>query len=321
MVAFATFAADAADTDAVLAAPLPWREPAPLARLFLQLPFEAPEVVPAGSLTVRLDLLYSNSLLLAQNAGLALDVDVETAQPTLLFRYGLAHRVEAELGIPFIIDYGGFLDRPIEIVEGWFNAANPQRRQVPRNRRRFHLTRPDGSGITDGGPAAGLSDIWTGLKVSLPIPLEAVQVALRGAVKLPTGRLPLGSEEIDLGASLLASWSSRHTAVRLELDFVAPTEKNLPAIHIHARRYGALQLGVIQSLSDRVALLVQASRHLSPLGSTGLDQLDASTAYVLVGVKIALSRSVHLDAAVVENIFSPMRGADITFPIGVAASF
>jgi hypothetical protein len=320
LVALASLAAHAADTDPVLAPPLPWREPAPLARLFLQLPFESPDVVPPGALALRLDLLYSNSLLEAQNDALALDVHVETAQPTLSLRYGLAPRVEASLGIPFFVDYGGFLDQTIQTVEGWFHAANPQRRLFPANKRRFRLTRPDGSGIADYRSAAGLGDIWGTLKVGLPIPLDAVKVALRGAVKAPTGRLPFGSEEFDLGASLLASWSSRRTAVRLQVDFMTPTA-SLPAVHIHTRHYGAVQLGVLQRLGDRFGLFVQASGHLSPLRSTGLQQLDNTTAYLLVGVDVALSRSVHLDAGVVENIFSPYRGADITFPIGISVAF
>jgi hypothetical protein len=320
LVALVSFRAHAADTDGARLAPLPWREPAPLARLFLQLPFETAEVLTPGALAVGFDLLYSNSLLLARSANLDLDVDVETAQPTVRLRYGLGRRLEAELGIPVVVDYGGFLDRPIEIVEGWFHAENPQRTWVPRNTRRFHLTRPDGSGIADDGPAAGLGDLWASLKVSLPTPPEAMQLALRGAVKLPTGRLPFGSEEVDLGASLLASWSSRHTAVWFEVDVLFPTA-DLPAVHIHTRPYGAAQLGVSQRLGDRVALVVQGSGHLSPMRSTGFDQLDRPTAYLLVGVDVALSRSVRLHAAVAENIFSPYRGADITFPLGVEASF
>ena len=113
LVALVSFRAHAADTDGARLAPLPWREPAPLARLFLQLPFETAEVLTPGALAVGFDLLYSNSLLLARSANLDLDVDVETAQPTVRLRYGLGRRLEAELGIPVVVDYGGFLDRPI----------------------------------------------------------------------------------------------------------------------------------------------------------------------------------------------------------------
>jgi Protein of unknown function (DUF3187) len=297
--------------------PLPWQEPAPLARLFLQLPFEAPEVVPPRTLEVGLRLLYSNTLLSARNDGLALDVHVETAQPTLLVRYGLWPRVEAQLAVPFVADYGGFLDRPIEIVEGWFAFTNPQRHGRPRDLARFHLARPDGSGILRDGPGAGLGDVWAGLKVGVADG-GGGNLALRGALKLPTGRLPYGSEELDLGGSLLAGWTWTSTALRIQLDVVVPTA-DLPAAHVETHPYGTVDLGLTQRLGHRVALQLQASAHGSPLAHTGLDQLDAATSYVLVGATVALSRSVDLDGGIVENVFSPYRGADITFLFGVRA--
>jgi hypothetical protein len=297
-------------------APLPWQEPAPVARLFLQLPFEAPEVTPPRALEVGLRLLYSNSLLSARDAQLALDIHVETAQPTLGLRYGVARGIEAQLAVPLVVDYGGFLDRPIEVVEGWFDAANPQRKGRPRDVARYQFTRPDGSGILRDGAGAGLGDVWAGVKVSLGGAPGGGVLALRGALKLPTGRLPYGSEEVDAGASLLAAWTWTSTALRLQLDAAAPTA-SLPAVHVGTRPYGAFQAGVARRAGDAVTLQLQGSVHLSPLEHTGLGQLDGTTAYVLVGATFRLSRAVSLDAAVVENVFSPYRGADITFVLGV----
>ena len=71
-----------------------------MARLFLQPPFEAPEVLPPRVLELGVDLLYSNSLLSARNDAVTLDVQVETAQPTLSLRYGLRPGLEVQLAIP-----------------------------------------------------------------------------------------------------------------------------------------------------------------------------------------------------------------------------
>src|SRR6266702_3914742 len=248
--------------EASLPAPLAWQEPAPLARLFLQLPFEAPEVLRERTLEIGVRLLYSNSLLSDRNDQLTLDVHVETAQPTVWIRYGLVPGIEAQVAIPFIVDYGGVLDRPIEVVEGWFAFSNPQRKARPRNVAHFQLTRPDGSGILRDGPGSGLGDAWAALKVMVVGGAGSRgSLALRGALKLPTGKLPYGSEELDVGGSLLAGWTWTSTAVRL--------------------------------------------------------QLDASTAYVLGGVTVALASCVSADVGLVENIFSPYRGADITFLLAV----
>ncbi len=312
-------AADPRPDASTIPPPIPWQEPAPLTRLFLQLPFEAPEVVLPRKLEVGLRLLYSNTLLSALNEGLVLDVHVETAQPTVLLRYGLSPGVEAHLAVPFVVDYGGFLDRPIEIVEGWFHFTNPQRHGRPRNVARFQLSRLDGGGILREGPGAGLGDVWAGLKVSVADRVGGRgNLALRGALKFPTGRLPYGSEELDLGGSLLASWAWTSTALRIQVDIVVPTA-NLPAAHVETHPFGAVDLGLTQRLGDRVSLQFQTSAHASPLVRTGLDQLDAATFYVLVGATMALSRSADLETGVVENVFSPYRGADITFLFGARA--
>ena len=193
-------ASDPRRGEPALPPPLAWQEPAPLARLFLQLPFEAPEVLAERALEVGVRLLYSNSLLSARSDELTLDVHVETAQPTAWLRYGLASGIEVQLSVPFVVDYGGFLDRPIEEVEGWFAFSNPQRNGRPRNVAHFQLTRPDGSGILRDGPGSGLGDAWAALKVLVAGGGgSGGSLAVRGALKLPTGKLPFGSEELDMG--------------------------------------------------------------------------------------------------------------------------
>lgn len=290
-----------------------------MARLFLQLPFEGPEVVATGALEIDVRLLYANSVLLARSDALALDVHVETAQPTVTFRYGVAPGIEAQLALPFDVDHGGFLDRPIEIVEGWFGFSNPQRRGRPRNEAHYRLTRPDGSGIRLDGGEAGLGDAWAGAKVGLIGGAgRGGAVSFRGALKLPTGRLPFGSEEVDLGGSLLAGWTWTSAALRLQVDGLLPTAR-LAVVHIRTRAYGAVDVGLTERLGERVALQAQLSGHSSALGGTGVDPVDSPTFYALLGTTVALARAWLLDAAVVENVFSPYRGADITFLVGVRA--
>lgn len=296
--------------------PLAFREPSPVARLFLQPPFEAPEVLEPGRLDLGIRLTYSNSLLSAQNEQLKLDVKVETAQPTLWLRYGVLPRVEVQLAIPVVDDHGGFLDAPINGVEAMFGAWNDQRRAAARDAAYYRLTRPDGRGVVQRG-GAGLGDMWGALKVQLlGEDGGGGSLAVRGELKLPTGRLPYGSQEVDVGGSLLAGWSWASRAVRLQVDALFPTAR-VRELDLHTRPYGAVQLGITQRMGQRVALHAQASAHLSPITGTGLDQLDAFTAYVLGGATFALGRAAWLEAAVVENVFSPDRGADITFLVGL----
>lgn len=320
-----TFAPSAAAGEAGVPAPdipppIAWQEPSPIGRMFLQLPFEAPDVVAARRLELGLRLLYTNSILAERTGALAVDVHVETAQPTIFARYGLLPGLEAQLAVPIVVDHGGFLDRPIEVVEGWFHALNPSRVGRPRNQARFHLTTLDGRGISRDGAAAGLGEVWAGLKLAL---LEGGggrrKLAVRAALKLPTGRLPFGSESVDGGVSLFASQAWSSTAVRLQLDVVAPAG-DLDRPRLNTRVHGDAYLGVTQRLGRRVALHVQGSYHLSPLGGNGMNSIDGATAYVLLGTTVALSPSLAFHAAVAENVFSPGRGADISFLFGLSGA-
>ena len=54
------------------------------------------------------------------------------------------------------------------------------------------------------------------------------------------------------------------------------------------------------------------SGHLSPIHGTGLTPIETPTSYALAGATTEVGRRAAIEAAVVENVFSPYRGADIT---------
>jgi hypothetical protein len=303
---------------AVEPAPLPWRESTPTARMFLQLPFEAPAVVGERDFAADLRLCYSNSILAGATSALAVDVDSESAAFTALLRYGFAPGFEAQLAVPVFLDYGGFLDGSIDAVERFFGSSSmPHRRDRANDQARFQITRPDGARVRSDGPGAGLGDVWTGFKVLASDQHGAwPRLALRGALKLPTGQPPYGSGAFDLGASLLLGWTWRLLGFWLEVDGVIPGG-DLKAASVSTHAYGAAQLGLTVSISRLVALNAQWSSHLSPFERTGIPQLDASTHYLLLGASFELSRLLVLEAAAVENVFSPASGVDFAVLLGL----
>lgn len=301
-------------------APLPWREPAPPARMFLQLPFEGPAVAEARIFRAELQLSYANSILVGSTPSLALDVDLESADLLALLRYGLGGGMEVQLGVPVMLDTGGFLDGPIVAVERAFGGTPmPGRLDRPRGLARFRLVRPGGSGVWRDGPAAGLGDVWAGLKVHLADGAGGwPELAVRAAVKAPTGRVPDGSGEVDAGAGLQAAWSWHRLGLRLQLDAVAPTA-GFRAARVSTRVYGAGQADAAIALSEAITLHVQWATHLSPFAATGLDPLEATTHYALAGASVGLSRTLELEAAAAENVFSPTAGADFTLLLALRA--
>jgi hypothetical protein len=314
--ALAGGAAPGVAADEPLAPPIGWQEPSPVDRLFLQPAFEAPEPLPAGHVGAELRVLYSNSLLLAQRPGLELVADVETAQLAPQLSVGLGGDLELRAGLPLVADWDGLLDGPIRSVEGLFHAANPDRRHRPQDTAEWTLLR-DGQGASRTGAGEGLGDAWLGAKaLLLEGGGEVPSLAARLALSLPTGRLPWGAGAWVPSAGLLAGWRWRPLALRLSADLSVPTAP-LRDVGLSTRPYGTANVGVTIPAGRRLSLQVQASAHGSPLRGTGLAQLDHPTAYVLAGVTWRLAPDALLDFAMVENLFSPYRGADFTFVAGV----
>jgi hypothetical protein len=294
------------------AAPLPWSDPAPVARMFLAPPFDSPEPLGPHELSVEARLLYANVILVARSPSLLLDADLESAQLLALFRYGLGGGWELEAGLPLHADSGGFMDGPISWFERTVDVTSMRGREEHRyGIARFWLGRPDGRAIRlDGG--GGLGDAFAGLKVRL-LDGEGARptLALRALVKAPTGRPPFGSGEVDGGAGLLAGWRFGRIALRLQLDVVAPTGA-LAEVALPTRPYATARVGVAAAVGPAVTLHLLASSGTSPLRRTGLGALDAPTHYVVGGASIALSPATTLELGAAENVFSPDTGADFT---------
>ena len=296
-------------------APLAWEEPGGLQRLFLQLPFEAPTVARPGTLEAELRLIYSNTILVETAQAAAIDVDLETAQFTGFLRYGVADGWELEVALPVTIDYGGFLDGFIQSVEGLFNAVNPARANRPRNLCRFRVTY-DGRVAWVDGTDAGLGDIWVGAKAALLEQSGALPaLALRAALKLPTGRYPIGSGEVDAGGSLVLGWTFAPLALFLEVDGMTPTA-TLRVLGMATRPYGAAQADLAVSPADPLTLHLQLSAATSPLQGTGLSPVDDGVRYLLLGISYRVSPSWEAEFGAVENIYSPYRGVDFAFYLG-----
>jgi len=298
-----------------VASPLPWQDPAPPDRLFLQQPFEAPEVVGPTVLELSARLLYANVILTGNVPGrVSYTFDEETGTLLLGLRQGLGDRFEFGLTLPVVLQYGGFLDSPIEFVETLLGQQNPTRFQRPRNLTVFQITGPDGRTVDRMSPGVGLGDTTLSLKVQ-PVaqhgPWPAIALSL--ALKLPTGGATYGDGQTEFGGALLVGWTFGRVALRLALDIAVPTSSTA-LVGIPTRVYGAFQGGVAVELGAGIALQVQGAVHRAPLD---LPHLGQDSYYLLLGLTAQLSRNLRLEAGAAENVFSPGRGADITLLFGV----
>lgn len=298
-----------------VAPPLPFQEPSPVPRLFLQPAMDAPEGLAAGRVSGTLRLLYSNSILEGASRRHTLDIDMEEAHLLAELRWAPTDRVELRLALPVMLDWGGFLDAPIDAVERLANVSNPERLARARGRTRFLLTGPGGA-IDRSHAGGGMGDVVLGARLGIwsacgPRPA----IALRAAVKVPSAALPWGSGTLDVGGGVLAGWRGERTALRLALDVTAPTA-GVRIVALDTRPFASAQAALARSVSDRTTLHVQLSAHGSPIRRSGIRELDGPDAYVVAGATTRLPRRLALELGVAEGIFSPYRGTDLTLLIG-----
>lgn len=134
--------------------PIPWQEPAPLGRLFLQQPFEAPQPETGLSLQV----LSANLLMRGGRAGgFEYKVDEEIASFSFTGQLAIGERVGLSLTLPMIVQYGGWLDPVIDGVEKLLHAHSA-RRGTKSFQTVVRFATADGPVLEQVGPIASFGD-------------------------------------------------------------------------------------------------------------------------------------------------------------------
>lgn len=293
--------------------PIPWQEPAPLGRLFLQQPFEAPE--PETELSVQ--VLSANLLMRGGRAGgFEYNVDEEIASFSFTGQIVLGERVGLSLTVPLIVQYGGWLDPVIDGVEKLL-SAHSARGGTTSFQTVARFATAEGRVLERVGPSASLGDLTLGARWLL-VTADGLRPALavRAALKAPTGATLAGSGTWDIGAGVLAGWEAGFFAAHVAFDVAVPVGR-LDALDLPTRPYGSVQVGFGFRTSDTVALHLQLSGHTAPLRIDDAPGLTGSTYYVLAGAEWQLAPGTTLAVSAVENFLSPGRGADFSVLLGL----
>lgn len=297
--------------------PIPWQEPAPLGRLFLQQPFEAPE--PETELS--LQVLSANLLMRGgRSGGFEYNVDEEIASFSVRGQLALGERAGLSLTVPLIVQYGGWLDPIIDGVEKLVQARSA-RRGTTSFQTVVRFATADGRVLERVGPSASLGDITLGARWLL-VTEDGFRPALavRTALKVPTGGTLAGSGTWDFSAGVLAGWEAGFFAAHFAFDVAVPGGR-LDALDLPTRPYGSVQVGFAFRTSDTFALHLQLSGHSSPVRIDDAPGLTESTYYVLAGAEWQVAPGAALALSAVENFLSPGGGADFSVLLGLRLAF
>ncbi|MBI3988717.1 MAG: DUF3187 family protein [candidate division NC10 bacterium] len=310
-----------ADNDEDLAGsggPLAIRNQQPLQLLFLGFDAEQATVLPKGRGDVRMALSRTNVLLQKNQGGIDATLDLEMTKIGMNFAYGIGHRVELGLELPFYYISGGFLDKTIRGVERAFAAEAKLR----RNREEFpdfsvtFDVRKDGIPLFDNNDhVLSPGDLVLRAKGEI-LKEEKYFPAVTGRVgiKIPTGDadLAFGSGEPDLGAGVILEKGVGPLIFYVNGNLIVPFKPE----RFSGLDFGPFFSGAVAAeyrLSRRLSAVLQLDAATRPFRHMGNKIFDQELLEVLVGMNVGLARNLSWQLGAAEDVFnSPGADADVT---------
>jgi hypothetical protein len=172
----------------------------PLVMIYGLPPIGESSLIPAGKVDGKLYLDLANNFIEISKSkpnGEAIVLDGESARITLDFRYGITRSIECGIQVPYVSVSGGFLDGFIESFHDATGSSQGLRPLEPRNRLLYFYEKDGKQQFFRDSPLQGLGDIRLSGGWQL-YQGPAGAVALRGSLKLSTGKQFLGSGGTDL---------------------------------------------------------------------------------------------------------------------------
>jgi hypothetical protein len=293
--------------------PLPVRNYQPVELIFLGMPFERAQTLRPGTFAIHLDSAESNEIATEQGNTQAV-LKFETNRTVLGGTVGLLPGLEVGLDVPMISRFGGFLDPFIDSVEDFFGTTNSERSLFPNNSfGGFNVQRGDTVLFNGKDQQFELGDIWASAKYEVWHPQGWPLLALRGAIKAPTGReggvFGSGKPDFGLGAAAehqLLSWLMLYA----NLDLVYPVGPITPA-KLTLNPIVTEQVAAEVYVGWNVSLLVQQQTYTSPMHGTGTQILDGTAVDLSAGLNWMM-KPILFQLGFVDNISGVATDADFT---------
>lgn len=279
-----------------------------------------------GEASLAADL--ANNYALSAKGDESITFDGETYRIALEMRYGIAPGVEAGIEVPIVLHSGGFLDGFIEGFHDTFNFSSAGRDDVSRDQLLYRYDKNGSSRFRVDDSNGGIGDIRLtgGIQLYDDQAANPRRVALRGALKLPTGDSGhlRGSGSLDFALWLSASddyslggwghltaFANGGGTVMGDGDVLGKQQRTLAAMG---------NAGFGWSPLDRLALTVQATWNSSLYKGSSLRELDNDALVITGGGTIALTEKTSLDLAISEDL-SVKTAPDVAFHLALRQRF
>jgi len=296
----------------------------PIVQIFGLQPADNASVVPGGHLATQMGVAIASNFAVDNKGVEKITLDGETYRTNLALRYGIGKGFEVGVDVPYVVESGGFLDGATEGFHSAFGLGSGGRDQAPHDRLLFAYTGRNGVerfNITHANGGFGDIRLSGAYQLHGGEPTSATSVALRTAIKLPTGDSDElhGSGSADFSLWLTAAhdfkFPSSHLTVYGALGGMALTTGDiLPDQQRNMVGFGTVGMG--WSPFDRLGLKVQFDAHTPFYKNSSLTELSTCSVQTVWGFVIAFTRKTTLDVAFSEDIIvntsSPDAGMNFT---------
>lgn len=286
------------------------------------------DIVPPGTFHISLNQDLSSNYTVHSSTREQVTLDGETYRMTFAARYGIAPNWEAGVEIPYILQGGGFLD---SFVVNWHNTFGlPQggRDSAPKNRLNYSYSKDGVQKLLMDHAASGIGDIALTGGFSLYDVRDTGRqdrLALKGAVKLPTGDSSslLGSGSTDFMLQLCGSrnsygeWGS--LGVYGSVGGLAMSRSDVLSDQ-HNPLAGVGTLGFGWGPASWISFKVQLNGNTPLYRDSSLDEISKSALLLIFGGALRFPGEYLLDIGVAEDV-AVATAPDVSFHLGLSKRF
>jgi hypothetical protein len=303
--------------------PAPARNFQPIQFIFLHLPFERAATLGRGEIGVQLSSAEANEIATTQGRYES-TLKFETNRTVLSGRYGLAPGWEVGLDLPFISRFGGFLDPVIDEIEYVFGVGNVERDLFPNNSFGAFDVKKNGVRVFHGDEETlELGDLWVSAKREFHLDPTWPVLALRAAVKAPTGDADkvTGSGKVDFGAGLAADHRAfARLMLYLNLSLVYPDGPITP-LRLTLNPIFSQSFAAEYALTHRLTAMLHQAVYTSPMHGTETRLLDGTPVEIGFGLNYTWSEHLALQLLAIDNVSPVEPAADFTLLLSMATRF
>jgi Protein of unknown function (DUF3187) len=296
-----------ADSDSSWRRPLGSRNQMPLSLLFVYLPPDRAESLPAGATGLDLSFDYSNIIQGQDSETELIHLDAEYLRTLVGLRRGLGGGVEVGVEIPFYVYYGGFLDSFVNAFHEKFGFPNYLRGQTPNGLVVLQYSREGSTMLSADQAFRAVGDLSFDVKKTL-VAGEGGALAARGMVKLPTGKPETwsgsGAADVALGLAFDRVGDRFGFYANASYQFLGTTEL------VRSRDFFSLMLAFDWRFKPHLAAVLQVDAGTPPLEGE-LPLLNRNPSQLALGLRFRHSERFCYEWRLVEDLstFSP----DFTF--------